>query len=275
MRPELTADEFRKFQEFIYKSSGIRTSDTKLTLLSNRIRRRLEARKLATFQAYFQFLTSPAGKEELEAFLDAITTNETFFFRTEKHFEWFETEFISEMIRRPRPASQKQSLRVWSAAASTGQEAYSLGMLLLEEGLGHWNIQIVGTDFSSQVVERARQATYRQVEVNRGLPANQLVKYFRRTGANWQLNEDVRRMAAFDTIDLRASLRSRGPFDLVFCRNVMIYFDAETKRRIVKEIHGTLFRGGWLLVGGAETVFGAEEWFEKQTVGQTTIYVAR
>ena len=178
----------------------------------------------------------------------------------------------------PRLKSERndtKKLRFWSAASSTGQEAYSLAMLLLEDGLKDWNIQILGTDFSSKVIERARAAVYQQIEVNRGLPASLLVKYFKRAGLEWQLNEAVRKMVRFDTIDLRKSMRTLGPFDVVFCRNVMIYFDNETKRSIMKEIHSTLFRGGWLLLGGAETVFGLDEWFDRQTVGNMTAYVAR
>jgi chemotaxis protein methyltransferase CheR len=166
-------------------------------------------------------------------------------------------------------------LWLWSAAASTGQEAYSLAMLLLENGFGDWNIQILGTDFSSQVLERARSGKYHQIEVNRGLPATLLVKHFRRSGVEWQLSEVVRRMVRFETIDLRKSMRPLGPFDLVFCRNVMIYFDAETKKNILNEIHGTLFRGGWLLLGGAESALGVDEKFERQTVGNAIVYVAR
>ena len=116
---------------------------------------------------------------------------------------------------------------------------------------------------------------FQQIEVNRGLPTSLLVKHFRRSGLDWQFSETVRRMARFETIDLRKRMGGLGPFDLVFCRNVMIYFDNETKMNIMKQIHGTLFRGGWLLLGGAETAFGAEEWFEKKTAGSATIYVAR
>jgi len=124
-------------------------------------------------------------------------------------------------------------------------------------------------------VERARSGTYQQIEVNRGLPAPLLVKYFRRAGLDWQLSEPVQRMAHFKTIDLRKSMRTLGPFDLVFCRNVMIYFDGETKRKILKELHSTLFRGGWLLLGGSESALGLDEWFDRQTVGNITVYVAR
>jgi chemotaxis protein methyltransferase CheR len=168
-----------------------------------------------------------------------------------------------------------KTLRFWSAASSTGQEAYSLVMLLLELGFKDWNLQILGTDFSSQVVERARSGIYQQIEVNRGLPTPLLVKHFRRSGVDWQLSDPIRCMAHFETIDLRKSMRTLGPFDLVFCRNVMIYFDDETKQNILRELHSTLFRGGWLLLGGAETAFGIDELFERQNLGGATVYVAR
>ena len=201
-----------------------------------------------------------------------MTTNETYFFRDPAHYEAIRTVLLPR-LKDDRRDTKK--LRFWSAAASTGQEAYSLAMLLLENGLSDWNIQILGTDFSSQVLERARLGKYQQIEVNRGLPAALLVKHFRRSGVDWELSETVRRMARFETIDLRKSMRALGPFDMVFCRNVMIYFDAETKKNILKELHGTLFRGGWLMLGGAETAFGVEEWFERQTVGNAIVYVAR
>jgi chemotaxis protein methyltransferase CheR len=179
---------------------------------------------------------------------EAMTTNETYFFRDPSHYDAIRTVLVPR-IRRERAEVKK--MRFWSAAASTGQEAYSLAMLLLEQELNDWNIQILGTDYSSQVLERARSGSYQQIEVNRGLPASLLVKHFRRSGVDWQLSEAVRRMVHFQLIDLRCSMRALGPFDLVFCRNVMIYFDAETRKNILKEIHGTLFRGGWLLLGGA------------------------
>jgi chemotaxis protein methyltransferase CheR len=204
--------------------------------------------------------------------VEAMTTNETYFFRDPVQYEVIRTVLLPR-LRDDRRDTKK--LRFWSAAASTGQEAYSLAMLLVEEGLSDWNIEILGTDYSSQVLERARSGKYQQIEVNRGLPAALLVKYFRRSGVDWELSEKVRHMVRFETFDLRKSMRALGPFDLVFCRNVLIYFDAETKKSILKELHGTLFRGGWLMLGGAETAFGVEEWFERQTVGNAIVYVAR
>ena len=149
-------------------------------------------------------------------------------------------------------------------------------MRLLEDGFGDWDIRILGTDFSTPVVERARAARFQQIEMNRGLPAALLVKYFRRSGAEWQLVDTVRNMARFETIDLRRSMRALGPFDLVFCRNVMIYFDVDTRKKILRELHGTLFRGGWLMRWRLrETAFGVEDLFEKQNAGGAVIYVAR
>jgi chemotaxis protein methyltransferase CheR len=201
-----------------------------------------------------------------------MTTNETYFYRDPAQYEAIRTVLLPK-LKEERQTTRK--LRFWSAASSTGQEAYSLAMMLLENGLKDWDVQILGTDFSSKVVERAQSGNYQQIEVNRGLPTAMLIKYFQRTGLNWQLNDSVRKMARFETIDLRKSMRTLGPFDLVFCRNVMIYFDNETKRSIMKELHSTLFRGGWLLLGGAESAFGLDEWFDRQTIGNITIYVAR
>jgi chemotaxis protein methyltransferase CheR len=204
--------------------------------------------------------------------VEAMTTNETYFFRDPAHYEAIRTVLLPR-LKEERKDTRR--LRFWSAAASTGQEAYSLAMLLLEEKLSDWNLQILGTDYSSQVLERARSGKYQQIEVNRGLPAALLVKHFRRCGVDWQLSDTLRLMVRFETIDLRKSMRALGPFEVVFCRNVLIYFDTQTKLKIFKELHGTLFRGGWLLLGGAETAFGVEEWFERETVGNAIVYVDR
>jgi len=204
--------------------------------------------------------------------VEAMTTNETYFYRDPTQYEAIRTVLVPRLIEERKTT---RTMRFWSAASSTGQEAYSLAMLLLNEGLNDWNIQILGTDFSSKVIERARTGIYQQLEVNRGLPVAQLLQYFHRNGLEWQLCEQVKKMARFETIDLRKSLRALGPFDMVFCRNVMIYFDNKTKMDIMKELHGTMFRGGWLLLGSTEAAFGLDEWFERKTVGNVTVFVAR
>ncbi|MGA2049708.1 MAG: protein-glutamate O-methyltransferase CheR [Terracidiphilus sp.] len=265
-------ENYRFLQEHIYSQVGIVLEDNKHYLFESRLSPIVKQNGLESINELCALLHVPRNAEIGQQVVEAMTTNETYFFRDPNQYDAIRTVLL------PRLKSERndtKKLRFWSAASSTGQEAYSLVMLLLEDGLKDWNIQILGTDFSSKVIARARAAVYQQIEVNRGLPASLLVRYFKRSSLEWQLNEAVKRLARFETIDLRKSMRTLGPFDLVFCRNVMIYFDNETKRNIMKEIHSTLFRGGWLLLGGAETVFGLDEWFDRQTVGNITAYVAR
>jgi chemotaxis protein methyltransferase CheR len=269
---EIHPENYRFLQEHIHSRVGIVLEDNKHYLLESRLASIVKKLGLSSVNDLCGLLRTARDTEVARQVAEAMTTNETYFFRDPAHYEAIRTVLLPRLKEERRDT---KNLRFWSAAASTGQEAYSLAMLLLEQELQAWNIQILGTDFSSQVVERASSGLYQQIEVNRGLPTAQLVKHFRRSGVDWQLSESVRRMVRFETIDLRKSMRTLGPFDLVFCRNVMIYFDNETKKNILKGLHSTLFRGGWLLLGGAETAFGLEELFERQTVGSATIYVAR
>ncbi len=266
------SENYRFLQQHVYSQAGIVLEADKEYLFESRLTPIVRQLGLGSINDLCALLQATRQADVGRQVVEAMTTNETYFFRDPAHYEAIRNVLLPR-LKEERQDTKK--LRFWSAAASTGQEAYSLAMLLLEAGMGGWNIHILGTDFSSQVLERARAGRYRQIEVNRGLPAAQLVKHFRSSGVDWQLSDTVRQMARFETIDLRKSMRALGHFDLVFCRNVMIYFDAETKKNIVKEIHGTLFRGGWLLLGGAETAFGVEDLFEKQTVGNAIVYIAR
>jgi chemotaxis protein methyltransferase CheR len=269
---EIHAENYRFLQQHVYAQSGIVLEADKHYLFESRLAPIVRELGLGTINDLCKLLQATRSLEVGRKVVEAMTTNETYFFRDPAHYEAIKSILLPQ-IKEARRDTKK--LRFWSAAASTGQEAYSLGILLLEEGLVDWNIQILGTDYSSQVLDRARAGIYKQIEVNRGLPTSLLIKYFKHSGVDWQLSETVRKMARFETIDLRESMRSRGPFDLVFCRNVMIYFDAETKKQILKELHGTLYRGGYLLLGAAESAFGAEEWFERRVIGNATVYVAR
>jgi chemotaxis protein methyltransferase CheR len=266
------SENYRFLQERVYSQTGIVLDGDKHYLFESRLMPIVRQLGLGSINDLCALLHATRETGVGRQVVEAMTTNETYFFRDPAHYEAIRTVLLPQ-LKEDRRYTKK--LRFWSAAASTGQEAYSLAMLLLESGLSDWNIQILGTDFSTQVLERARSGKYQQIEVNRGLPASLAVKHFRRSGVDWQLSQPVRRMVHFETIDLRRSMHALGPFDLVFCRNVMIYFDSETKRKILRELHGTLFRGGWLLLGGAETAFGVEEWFERKIVGSAIVYVAR
>ncbi len=269
---EIHSENYRFLQQHVYSQAGIVLEEDKHYLFESRLTPIVRQLGLGSINDLCALIQATGEPEVGRRVVEAMTTNETYFFRDPVHYEAIRTVLLPRLKEGRRDT---RKLRFWSAAASTGQEAYSLAMLLLDDALSDWNIQILGTDFSSQVLERARSGKYQQIEVNRGLPAALLVKYFRRSGVDWQLSELVRSMARFETMDLRKSMRALGPFDLVFCRNVLIYFDAGTRKDILKELHCTLFRGGWLLLGGAETAFGVEEWFERQTVGSATVYVAR
>jgi chemotaxis protein methyltransferase CheR len=269
---EILPENYRFLQEHVYSNVGIVLEDNKHYLFESRLAPIVRQLSLGSINDLCALLHSRSNPEIGQQVVEAMTTNETYFFRDPAQYDAIRTVLLPQ-LKQDRGDTRK--LRFWSAASSTGQEAYSLAMLLLDEGLKDWNIELLGTDFCSKVVKRARAGIYQQIEVNRGLPTPLLLKHFRRAGLDWQLNETVRRMAHFETIDLRNSMRALGPFDLVFCRNVMIYFDNETKRRIMKELHSTLFRGGWLLLGGTETAFGLDDWYDRRTIGNTTVYVAR
>jgi chemotaxis protein methyltransferase CheR len=270
--PPILTDNYRFLQQHVYTNAGIVLEEGKHYLFESRLTPIVRQLGLGSINELCSVLRRSQQHEVSRRVVEAMTTNETYFFREPGHYEAIRRLLLPQLRAERRDT---QRLRFWSAAASTGQEAYSLAMILLEEGFASWNLQILGTDYSSPVLERARAAVYQQIEVNRGLPAPLLVKYFERHHVDWRLNDPARRLVRFETIDLRGCLRTLGPFDLVFCRNVLIYFDAETKRRILREIHGTLFRGGWLLLGGAETAAGVDEFFERHTFERATVYVAR
>jgi chemotaxis protein methyltransferase CheR len=272
MITEILPENYRFLQAHIYSQVGIVLESNKNYLFESRLAPIVKQFSLGSINALCDLLVAKRNPEISHQVVEAMTTNETYFFRDPAQYEAIRTVLLPK-LKEERQVTRK--LRFWSAASSTGQEAFSLAMMLVEEGLQGWDIQILGTDFSSKVVDRAQLGNYQQIEVNRGLPTSLLVKHFHRTGLNWQLSESVRKMARFETIDLRKSMRTLGPFDMVFCRNVMIYFDNETKRKIMKELHSTLFRGGWLLLGGAESAFGLDEWFDRKTIGNITVYVAR
>ncbi|MGA9671102.1 MAG: protein-glutamate O-methyltransferase CheR [Terracidiphilus sp.] len=269
---EIHPENYKYLQQSVYSEVGIVLEDNKHYLLEGRLLPLAAKLGLGSVNDLCRSLRQSANAETTRMIAEAMTTNETYFFREPQHYDAIKNLLLPRL---KADVGQARKLRFWSAAASTGQEAYSLAMLMLEQGLDSSRIQIQGTDFSSKVVERARSGLYHQIEVNRGLPTSLLLKYFHRAGVNWQLNENAMRMASFDTFDLRSSMRTMGPFDMAFCRNVMIYFDNDTKRKMIKEIHSTLFRGGWFLVGSAETPPGLNEYFEEQRIGSTTIYVAR
>jgi chemotaxis protein methyltransferase CheR len=203
-----------------------------------------------------------AGSAPLVAqVVEAMTTNETFFFRDKIPFDHFRQSIMPEILK---ARAARKSMRIWCAAGSTGQEPYSLAMCLKEmEGqLAGWRVEIIATDLSQEVLEKSRAGLYSQFEVQRGLPIQMLVKYFKQQGEFWQINPDIRAMVQHRQLNLLHDFSPLGTFDVIFCRNVLIYFDQDTKINIFSRLCRITEPDGFLMLGAAETVVGLTDAFK-------------
>lgn len=203
--------------------------------------------------------------------VEAMTTNETTFFRDIHPFTMLKQEVFPRLLESRK---MKRTLDIWCGAASTGQEPYSVAMLVKESfpELASWRVKFVATDICNAVLERARTGIYKQIETNRGLPAPLLVKYFERSGADFRIREDVRKMIEFRHMNLIGAWSITAPLDIVFLRNVLIYFDVPTKKAILKRIYDLLAPDGLLFLGGAETTLNLEERFERVQIDKSVAY---
>jgi chemotaxis protein methyltransferase CheR len=195
--------------------------------------------------------------------VEAMTTNETFFFRDKIPFDHFRDLIMPEILR---ARAGRRSVRIWCAAGSTGQEPYSLAMCLKEMGaaLAGWRVEILATDLSQEVIEKSKAGLYSQFEVQRGLPIQLLVKYFKQIGELWQINADVRAMISHRQLNLLHDFSQLGSFDVIFCRNVLIYFDQDTKVDIFRRLAKVTEADGFLVLGAAETVVGLTDVYKPQ-----------
>jgi chemotaxis protein methyltransferase CheR len=245
---ELSPVEFGKFQRFIYTTAGISLPDSKKALVSGRLAKRLTACGVSSYGEYFRLLTSGKSPQEVQQAVDLLTTNETFFFREPKHFEFLKAQMA--LVKQSRG-----SFRVWSAAASSGEEPYSIAMVL-EDGIpGRW--EVLGSDISERVLEKARRGQYtmgRIANFPRGYLQRFCLKGVGTAAGTLLVEPQLRERVHFRHINLNATLPQIGVFDVVFLRNVMIYFNLQTKRSVVERLLGTLKPGGFLLVGHSETL---------------------
>jgi chemotaxis protein methyltransferase CheR len=262
----LTPKQFELFQSFIYHRSGIKLEISKITLVSNRIRRRLRAGNFSDFDAYYRFLTSRAGTGELSAFLDAITTNETFFFRTQSHFDWLKQEYLPELARAKSDGKRSANLRFWSAACSTGEEPYSIAMAIAESSvlLRGWNIEILGTDISETTLAAAREAVYKRRAMQEMDAARIRRNFSEETGELYRLKPAIAQMVQFKHHNLLRPI-DEPPFDCIWIRNVLIYFDRESKAKVVEHLVKSLLPGGYLVVGPSEGLYDMLTMLQKRT----------
>ncbi|MBK7258301.1 MAG: protein-glutamate O-methyltransferase CheR [Ignavibacteriae bacterium] len=270
----MSDDTFRLIREFIYQQTGIYFQDNKKYLLEGRLGKRLQVLNLGTFEEYLQLIKYGTRRnEELKFFYDAITINETFFFRNEPQFEAFEKTLVPAILA-GKPGRYK--LRVWSSASSSGEEAHTIAMLYLERlkpkypGL---ELEVVGTDINSTVLDTARKGVYRDYSV-RNMPKMYLDKYFKAEDGRFTVRDDVRRLVRFEHLNLYDQIRMRqmGTFDIVFCCNVLIYFDAPSKIQVVSNLYDALNRGGFLFIGYAESLHGISTAFKLENFPKTVAY---
>jgi chemotaxis protein methyltransferase CheR len=239
----------------VKEQSGLVLSSDKQYLVESRLLPVARKAGVAGLSELVQLLKGPNAQPLIVEVVEAMMTNETFFFRDRIPFEHFR-DFIVPSLLATRAGQRR--MRIWCAAGSTGQEPYSLAMSLKEMGskLNGWRIEILATDLSTEVLEKAKAGIYSQFEVQRGLPIQLLVKYFTQIGETWQVAPELRAMVQFRTFNLLSDFSHLGIFDVIFCRNVLIYFDQQTKVGVLDRIARALDRDGCLVLGAAETVVG-------------------
>jgi chemotaxis protein methyltransferase CheR len=268
----LSQAEFTFVSTLVRREAAIVLAPGKEYLVEARlipVARAVGAASVTEFLTDLQRRPNPANQRRI---IDALTTNETSWFRDREPFAALTDVVLPELVK-SRSAARK--IRVWSAASSSGQEAYSLAMTLQEALPPGWTYEIMGTDISTEMVKRAETAEYSQVEVNRGLPAKQLVQYFERAGAHWRITAALRKNVSFRLMNLTTPLPALQPFDVIFLRNVLIYFDVATKRTVLQNAAKLLRPDGLLFLGAAETTIGIDDNYERVAAGRTSAYRVR
>ena len=251
----MTPADFELYRDLLKTSSGLSLTPEKTYLLESRLQPLAQKNGYDTLDAMTNHLRQTRDAALHAQVVEAMTTNETLFFRDERPFRQFRTTILPELIKRRH---DRKHLRIWSAACSTGQEAYSLAMILDEEKLKMpgWKIDIIGTDIAEGPLQIARNGLYNQFEVQRGLPIQMAVKYFEKNGEKWQIKPEIRQMVRFQKFNLLHNPEALGKFDIIFCRNVLIYFDKPTKAGVLRMLSRTIPADGYVFLGAAETALG-------------------
>jgi chemotaxis protein methyltransferase CheR len=269
----LSATEFDFVRRLVYRGSAIVLAPGKEYLVEARLTPLARDAGLPGVSAYVAKHMQSPDKATEDRIVDALTTNETSWFRDSTPFEVFRTTVLPDVLAN-RPINQP--VRIWSAACSTGQEPYTLSMILGEQLAGTpRTAEILATDLSDEALARAKAGRYSQLEINRGLPAAMLVKHFRREGIEWVVGDTARSRVSFRKFNLMSPVPPSTGFDVVFLRNVLIYFDAETRRGVLRRVRAAMRPEGWLFLGAAETTIGIDDDWDRVVVGRTSVHRAR
>jgi len=263
--------EFHYIKDFIYQQAAIDLEPGKAYLAESRLQPIARREGFASLSDMIAKLRAQPANGLNWLVVEAMTTNETYFFRDVHPFELLKTKVLPELIK--RRAAQRQ-INIWCAAASSGQEPYSIMMLLREHfpELSTWKINFTATDISNQMLNRCREGFYSQLEVNRGLPATLLVKYFEKISTEWKIRDDLRRAIDFRQLNLAQPWPALATMDIVFIRNVLIYFDAATKKPILARVRKLMSPDGYMFLGGAETTLNLDESFKRIQVNNSAYY---
>jgi chemotaxis protein methyltransferase CheR len=264
---EFSDRDFQRVRHMVRQQLGIALSDSKRQLVYSRLSRRLRALQLRDFDTYLQRVTS-GDDDELQHFCNAITTNLTSFFREKHHFEFLANQLLPHLERASR---ETRRIRIWSAGCSTGEEAYSIAMVLMESIshlLDSWDVRILATDIDTNVLEQARVGVYSRDRVDK-LDDRRLLRWFERAPdeESYQISEAVKQMVSFRDLNLMSEWPMKGPFDVIFCRNVVIYFDRETQRQVIARMEAMQRPGDYLILGHSESLLDISTRY--QLVGNT------
>lgn len=263
---------FEYLTRFIREKSAIVLEPSKLYLLESRLMPVARDNGLASLPDLVTALKRPGSRDLSQQVINAMTTNETSFYRDIHPFDALKTTILPEMIKK---REKERTLNIWSNACSSGQEVYSIAMLLREHFpvLQGWKVRLIASDLSTAILRRAQEGNFNQTEVNRGLPMPLLLKYFTKNGLNWQIKEEVRNGIEFKEVNLIETWPQMLPaMDIIFLRNVLIYFDPPTKTNVLNKAAKLLRPDGYMFLGGAETTMNLDVKLTRETVGKATCY---
>jgi len=273
---KITAEEIKLLAKYIYTISGIYLDQDKGYLLETRLNPLLAPHKCTSFMDLYYRAKADTSRHLDKEVVNAISTNETFFFRDNKPFELLKNKIVPDLVdRRSAAEGQKKTrLRIWSAACSTGQEVYSIAISLLETlgDLSDYDITLLGTDISDEAVAKASYGLYGRFEIERGLPKKSLQRYFTPVAGGWRIKDEIRSLTVFKKFNLMDSYAGLGSFDIVLCRNVAIYFTDADKRKLFQKLGQVLARDGYLIIGGSESMGGIAPQFQTRNYLRVVYY---
>ena len=256
---KISAQEIDALSKYIYSISGIHIEPSKAYLLETRLGKLLETEKCAAYGDLLYRAKADRSQAIEKKIVDAITTNETLFFRDGNPFELMKFKILPEVLdKRSGAMGLARPIRIWSAACSTGQEIYSIAMVIKEilGDVGKFNFYLLGTDLSDAAIKQASYGIYNKFEIDRGLPRDRLQRYFTASGSNWKIRDEIRSMATFKKMNLMGPLSTLGKFSVIFCRNVAIYFTFEDRKKLFNKIADCLEPDGYLVIGSTESLTG-------------------